>query len=160
MTLEQRVEMLEKELKMVCEHIAQGRVEMDAFQYLVSKLSAEVIKDECKIKGLKSELVAGEKESNTAEYNINFGTDRRVTITDCEGSLRLVLGPLSVEHGSVFIKNATFQNAIYYASAFGINKSEEESAVNNTEKSNVDSHYDELNKKLDYIISLMPALRF
>lgn len=183
MTLEQRVEMLEKELKMVREHIAQGRVEMDAFQYLVSKLSAEVIKAEWKTEKRKSELDASEKESNSAECNINFGSNRQVTITDGDGKLRCVLGPFDVETDSAFIKNATIKNAIFSANNFQIASGAETScsandkgaiddnvesilqsalankkdAANDIKTNNVDSHYDELNKKLDYIISLMPS---
>lgn len=77
---------------------------------------------------------------------------RRITITDGDGNLRCALGPLSVEPGYVFIKNATVQNAIFSA-----NKKD---AAGNNRNNNADSYYDELNKKLDYIISLMPVLQF
>jgi len=107
----------------------------------------------------------------------------RITTTYGEQNLRCVLGSLSVEHSSVFIKNATIQEAIFSANNFQIAGGAETSssandkgaidenvesilqsalankkdAANDIKTNNVDSHYDELNKKLDYIISLMSS---
>ena len=107
---------------------------------------------------------------------------RRITITDGDGNLRCVLGPLDVEQGEVFIKNATIQKVIFSANYFHVGGGDESNSLDksvatkenvesilqnahannnaagsNSENSVTGSYYEELNKKLDYIISLMPS---
>lgn len=61
----------------------------------------------------------------------------------------------SITDGQVFIRNAKINEGSINTCL--VSKSEGGKAVSNTAMSKTDSYYEELDKKLDYIISLMPS---